>query len=130
MKYPIFQISDEPWEKSHEFDVQYSDKITIISNDRLKEYFISSEYIDCNGEIYKVTDFQTTGIFSKIFRFFPLIPFSGKLIFQKLYRKLTLEEFRSLVLKRTNEVSDYNELRQIILNAKTYSEVMGDKVEF
>jgi hypothetical protein len=127
MKYPIFQISDEQWTKLHEFEVEYSDKITIISDKKLKEYFLFSEYIDSNGDIYKVTDFQITGILSKIFRYIPIIPFTGKLIFTKVNKSLNLEEFRALVLKRANTVSDYKEFATIVTNAKTYKEIMGDQ---
>jgi hypothetical protein len=127
MEYPIFQISDEQWKSLHEFDVEYSDKITIKSKKKLKEYFLFSEYIDCYGEIYKVTDFQALGILSKIFQFVPLIPFTVKLIFTKANKNLNLEEFREFVLKRANEVSDYKEFGNIVLNAKTFVELMGDQ---
>ena len=127
MNYPIFQISEEQWSNLHEFEVEYSDIITIMSKSKLIKYFMLSEYVDCNGEIYKVTDFHAIGILSKTFQFVPLIPFTGKLVFQKVNRSLSLEEFRSLVLNRAKEVSGYKEFGTIVLNARTYAEVMGDQ---
>lgn len=127
MKYPIFQISDNQWTKLHEFDVEYSDKLTITSVKKLEKYFLFSEYIDSNGDIYKVTDFQTTGILSRMLRYIPLIPFTGKLIFTKVNRSLNLEQFRALVLKRANSVVDYKEFATIVTNAKSHKEIMGDQ---
>lgn len=127
MKFPIFQISENQWKKLHEFELEYSNEITIISYKKLQDFFLDSEYIDCNGDIYRVTDFEVHGILSKIFRFIPLIPFRIKLIFIKQNKKLDLEQFRTLMLKRINQVPEYNDLASLIKNAKTYVEIMGEK---
>lgn len=74
MKFPIFQISEIQWKKLHEFELEYSDEITIISYKKLQDFFLDSEYIDSNGDVFRVTDFEIPGILSKIFRFIPIFP--------------------------------------------------------
>jgi hypothetical protein len=127
MKFPIFQISEKQWKKLHEFELEYSNEITIIGYKKLQEFFLDSEYIDCNGDVYRVTDFEIHGILSKIFRFIPFIPFRVKLIFIKQNKKLDLEQFRAMMLKRVNQVKEYNDLASLIKNAKTYAEIMGEQ---
>jgi hypothetical protein len=127
MKFPIFQISNERWNAVRELDVEYSDEITMISNKKLKNFFLFSEYIDCNGDVFKITEIHETSILSRIVRFIPQIPFKVKLNFTKLNRNLNLEQFRTIVLNRVNEVSDYGDYKFIIKNARTYSEIMGEQ---
>ncbi len=127
MKFPIFQISETQWKKLHEFELEYSDEITIISYKKLQDFFLDSEYIDSNGDVYRVTDFEIPGILSKIFRFIPIIPFRVKLIFLKQNKKLDLEQFRTLMLKRINQVKEYNDLATLVKNAKTYAEILGEQ---
>ena len=88
---------------------------------------MDSEYIDCNGYVFKVTDFEILGMLSKIFRFIPFIPLRVKLIFTKQNKKISLEQFRTLMLKRVNQVKEYNDLAILIRNAKTYAEIMGEQ---
>jgi hypothetical protein len=127
MKFPIFQISVEQWKKLHEFELEYSDKITVIGYNKAQDFFLDSEYIDCNGDVYRVTGFEMLGMLSRIFRFIPFIPLRVKLILTKQNKKLSLEQFRTLMLKRVNQVSQYNDLATQIKNAKTYAEIMGEK---
>lgn len=126
MKYPIFQISEANWNKFKEFDVEYSDVITIINTRSLVENFLNSEYIDSNGAIFKVTDYEAAGFVAGILKYVPLIPFKVKLIFTATERKLNLEEFRELILKRMKENEDYNDYRELAIKAKTYDQLMGD----
>ncbi|MBS4061887.1 MAG: hypothetical protein KG029_15930 [Bacteroidetes bacterium] len=127
MKFPIFQISVEQWKKLHEFELEYSDKITVIGYNKAQDFFLDSEYIDCNGDVYRVTGFEMLGMLSRIFRFIPFIPLRVKLILTKQNKKLSLEQFRTLMLKRVNQVSQNNDLATQIKNAKTYAEIMGEK---
>lgn len=127
MKFPIFQISDKQWKKLHEFELEYSDKITIIGFKKAQYFFLDSEYIDCNGDVYKVTDLKMLGMLSKIFKFIPYIPFRVKLILTKQNKKLNLEQFRMLMLNRVNQVADFKDLTALIKNAKTYAEIMGEQ---
>jgi hypothetical protein len=127
MNYPIFQISDEHWNNLHEFDVEYTDKVIITSISKLNQYFLSSEYIDCNGNIFKVTNFRTTGMLSSLFRYIPLIPFSVILIFTDMNKSLSLEGFKAIILKRINEKAEYNDFKTIVLKSQTFAEAMGDQ---
>ena len=126
MKFPIFQISEEQWKTLHEFGLEYSDKITVIGYKKAQDFFLDSEYIDSNGDVYRVTDFEMLGMLSKIFRFISFIPLRVKLILTKQNKKLSLEQFRTLILKRVNQVPEYNDLATLIKNAKTYAEIMGE----
>jgi len=126
MKYPVFQISEANWNKFNEFDVEYSDTITIINNSSLIENFINSEYIDSDGAIFKVTNYKAAGFFAGILRYVPLIPFKVKLIFTATERELNLEEFRELILKRIQGNQDFKEYGELVMKAETYTQIMGD----
>jgi hypothetical protein len=124
--YPLYDISEYGWhefrEKEHNiiFQNPYAG-IVPCQKKRFRERMMNYEFVDCNGVVYKVADISFTKPHG-IRGFFTLASLID-LKFNKTGHKLTLEEFRKIIIDRAVETGNKN-LEETALQANSISEIL------
>lgn len=98
MKYPITNISVKTWEKDKTDDDYIKDNAASFNFQSEKEMQsnINTQFVDSNGDIYKLTSFSKIPIFKRILK---LVIFIDKyeLTFENMKQKMTIEDYRKLM---------------------------------
>ena len=125
MEFPIYNISEEAWLSSRIgiHDILFENPypcLKLFSNKKFSENNRSSIYVDCKGDIYKITGFtfHKNGGIGKLF------PFIGKmeLHFIETDEYCSFEDFKELIIERTVETKD-EEFEKIARNATSFKDM-------
>lgn len=134
IEFPIVRINSDVWIDYEEFFPLFNGYLYSSKEEIFNIYFFHKEFIDINGNIFKVVGREaTTNFFRIFFRFIPNI-YREKLIFEKVDKIITLDNFKEDLIKgikkfdssANHEVTE--ELITEIRNAKSFKEVIcGEK---
>lgn len=129
-KYPCFYISLFDWNDEWLSMMLASvESIYAIDKEVMDKYILDSEWIDSNGDIFKVVGIEKLAWWR---RFVPFVT-KSKMVTEYTGRSMTLEEFRSYMLNMIDtldlnsaEVRNVHEKwRQELLKAQSFGELMG-----
>ena len=125
-EFPAINVSKN-WDKNEDVLAYILLDEYIGRNDRFyKDYYFYNLFVDCNGEIFKITDrILPTGI-RDFFSFLPGVG-NAKLVFEQTGRTMTIEEIRSHLLKQAENYDKDNVTIKWINNireAKTIEEML------
>lgn len=129
-KYPCFYISFFDWNDEWlgmmlaSVEIKYT-----MDKEVIDKYILNSEWIDSNGDIFKVVGVDKLARWR---RFMPFIT-KTKMVTEYTGRSMTLEEFRSYMLNMIDTLdlssaearNAYEKWRQELLKAQSFVELMG-----
>lgn len=131
MKFPVANISIKNWNPKEDFLLYIlMDKYIYRDNSQLyKTYFYNKEFVDSNGNIYKIVDQKKpTSLWRKIFKFLPNV-FKIELIFKKTESKMDVENVKQFILRQIKNLpkdETNNSWIEKIKKSKTIQEILGD----
>jgi hypothetical protein len=132
MKFPIYDISKETWAKYKEHNIMFENPDSNYIKPQNRQKYLNKirkhEYVDCNGDIYRITDFKfckKTGI-SRYIPFFATIDFQ----FEKTGETCPFEKLKQLIIDRAVEDKD-EVLENTARNVTSFTELLANnKVDF
>lgn len=98
MKYPITNISVKTWENKKTDNDYIKDNALSFNFQSEKEMqsLINTQFVDSNGNIYKLTSNSKIPIFKRILKF-SIFSVKYDLVFENMNQKMTIEDYRNLM---------------------------------
>ena len=127
INFPIVNVSSKKWDCDK--DVYILDDEYIYTKDDIfySKYFLNNSFVDSNGKVFKITDRLLPGRVRQILSFIPNIC-KVELVFKETGENMTIEEIRSLIIRRVEEMVNDDELKsewiKNVKNAKTIADVI------
>lgn len=131
MKFPIINISIEKWHYEDLMEyVCYDEFIYTDKESVFEKYYKDKLFCDENGQIFKaIGKAEMTENWRNWLRFIPNV-WKTKIVFKNMYKEMSVEELRTLLLERISELEEDDftlQWKVDIENAKTHSELINDK---
>ncbi len=113
--YPILNISISEWNNDIIEEIFRENDIYYSSNEEFfNTYLLNNEFIDCNGDIYKITGkIAIKGFWTLLFT-----SKRSRLIFEKTNSKITFDELQKIMVDRINDLKGDEAEQQWILSLK------------
>jgi len=128
IEFPIVNLSISDWNNK---DIDYSViflcgcKTRIFNQTYLEKYFLNHDFLDSNGNLFKIIEIKSLGKWKKHIPFV----FRNTLVYSSLDENISLEKAKKIILKKIEDFDDkndefLNDWKKIIKTSKTYEGIM------
>ncbi|WMN11773.1 hypothetical protein QYS49_39570 [Marivirga salinae] len=134
IKYPMINISDKNWDKEDDLTVYmlFDEFIYTNQEDLFIQYYKDKEFCDCQGNVFKVVDRRPpVSFWRNFFRFLPNV-FKVELSFIQENKKVTLDDLRTFMLERLDEINTNDFVPKWIDSVKkanSYKELLDSEIK-
>jgi glutamate mutase epsilon subunit len=130
----MINISDKNWDKEDDLTVYmlFDEFIYTKIEDLFKQYYKDKEFCDCQGNVFKVVDRRLpVSFWRSFFRFLPNV-YKVELSFIQESKKVTLDELRTFLLERLDEINTNDFVPKWIDSVKkanSYKELLVSEIK-
>lgn len=120
--FPIMDITIEKWSDDNINSILIKDKYFYSSFNLFDKLIKDHQFVDCNGDIFKVTDLKRL---PKWRQFIPFIS-KGEMVFESLDKRMSLETTKDFFLDKLENYivnKDNLELYNQVKNARSFAEL-------
>jgi len=131
INYPITKINSENWIDEEDLFPLFSGYIYTSKEIIFNDYFRNKEFVDCKGDVYKITDrILPTNFWRNFLKFLPGV-YRVKLVFKKTNKSIELDELKKDLIagiRRFDSDAVRKESKEWIMeveNAKSIREILS-----
>ncbi len=132
--FPMLNISDKNWGKADNLtEYMLFDKFIYTNREDLfRQYYKDKDFCDCQGNIFKVVDKRPpVSFWRNFFRFLPNV-YKVELHFIHENKKFTLEDLRTFILSRLDEINTnqfVGKWIEHVQKAKSHAEILDSEIK-